>query len=233
VVQPFTLPQSGTPTHTFVGHFRDKSITGTGGNDSLDGSGGSYSMRGGGGDDTYKVDDAKDSVVEKSHDGIDTVLSSVSAYSLAANVENLTLVGSISHTGNGNGLNNLITASSGNDTINAGAGNDIIMAGIGADMLTGGAGKDMFVFSAPGSVSNVTDFHIGEDLLDLRPLFAAAHYSGSNPIADGVLALTQDGAGGVIFSADPNHSGSLHAVADLSGINPLDLRIGVDVLWHI
>ena len=58
----------------------------------LDGGVGADRMAGGGGDDTYRVDDALDIVIETLNNGIDTVLSSVT-HTLRVNVENLTLHG--------------------------------------------------------------------------------------------------------------------------------------------
>jgi hypothetical protein len=39
-----------------------------------------------------------------------------------------------------------------------------------------------------GSLKTVTDFHVGEDLIDLRSLLT--WYGGSNPVADSVITVT-------------------------------------------
>lgn len=106
------------------------------------------------------------------------MISSASSYTLANNVENLTLTGTNTHTATGNSLNNLIIASARPDTINGGAGNDIIRAGTGACVLTGGAGNDIFDFDVTGSQKQITDFTAAQDLVDLRTLLA--WYGGSN-----------------------------------------------------
>jgi Ca2+-binding RTX toxin-like protein len=236
-VQPFDLPVSGASTTSFHGDKHPNTLTGTSGNDYIDGvhniGGGADTMIGGAGDDTYVVNNSNDKVVEGIGQGTDTVLLKATSYMLAANVENLTLLGSSAHNVVGNELNNLITASNtGNDTINGGAGNDIIKAGTGADILTGGAGHDMFVFSAVGAGSRVTDFNVGEDLLDLRPMMKAAGYAGTDPVADHSLALASDGVGGTEVMADPTHSGTMHNLVDLQHVALASVHVGIDLLWH-
>jgi RTX calcium-binding nonapeptide repeat (4 copies) len=229
-VAPFALPASGTPTHFYAGTSRANTINGSNGNDSIDGRGGGDTMRGGLGDDTYYVDRSSDRVDEKSDQGIDTVISTASSYRLASNVENLILSGHSGHRATGNALDNLIIASDGRDIINAGSGDDIILAGTGAGSLTGGSGHDMFVFTEAGGMNRITDFDSGQDLFDMRAMFLG--YAGSDPVADGLLAIASDGHGGLIVSADPTHSGTMHAIADVQHVSPGSFKVGVDLLWH-
>ena len=74
------------PTSTPPATDRDNFLFGNSGNNTLNGAGGADFMAGGGGDDTYFVDNAGDTVVERPRGGNDTVWSSVS-YTLSANVE--------------------------------------------------------------------------------------------------------------------------------------------------
>ncbi|MGQ3275340.1 MAG: calcium-binding protein, partial [Shinella sp.] len=120
-------------------------LIGGSGNDTLDGGSGVDRMGGGGGDDIYVVDDRKDRVLESTGAGTDLVKASVS-YTLATNVENLSLMGVSDINGVGNALANVITGSAGKNLLKGMAGDDRLVGGRGADDLYGGTGKDTFVF---------------------------------------------------------------------------------------
>jgi len=78
-----------------------------------------------------------------------------------------------------------------------GAGDDTLNAGQGSDTLTGGAGADHFVFAkTPWAPAEITDFVHGQDVIDLRGVFAGSGYAGGDPVADHRLTLIDDGAGG-------------------------------------
>ena len=69
-------------------------------------------------------------------------------------------------------------------TLQGGSGNDSLTASQGYDVLTGGAGADHFIFlKEPWAPVEITDFTPGTDLVDLRGVFAAVGYAGSDPIA--------------------------------------------------
>src|SRR6185312_3214368 len=129
----------------------DDVLFGGEGNDVLNGGLGADDMYGGTGNDTYVVDNVGDTVTENANEGIDTVRTTLTSYTLGANVENLTFIGPGNFTGTGNALNNVITGGPGTNTLNAGAGNDVLVAGLHAAM-TGGAGIDRFDFTTAGTI---------------------------------------------------------------------------------
>jgi Ca2+-binding RTX toxin-like protein len=125
-------------------------LDGGAGNDTLNGGAGNDTLRGGAGNDTFVVDSTGDVVSENANEGIDLVQSSVT-YTLSSNVENLTLTGSATINGTGNGLGNALVGNSAANTLTGNAGNDTLDGGAGADKLVGGTGDDVYV------VDNVSD----------------------------------------------------------------------------
>ncbi|MCR5880718.1 type I secretion C-terminal target domain-containing protein [Phenylobacterium sp. J367] len=106
----------------------------------------------------------------------------------------------------------------------------------GPDRLVGGAGADHFVFDKlPWNAGHVADFQLGQDVLDLRPLFAAAGYQGTDPLADGYLTFESDGNGGTRVLFDPDGPGAANPwpfqITTLDGVAPSSLS-GSDWLAH-
>jgi serralysin len=141
------------------------------GNDTLNGGGGIDTLVGGGGNDTYIVDDTGDVTTELSGGGIDTVQSSVT-FTLATEIENLTLTGAMNINGVGNGLANTIIGNN---------GNNILVGGAGADNLAGGGGNDTASYTS--SSTGVT--------VDLRlPTAQVSTGDASGDILTGISNLT-------------------------------------------
>jgi Ca2+-binding RTX toxin-like protein len=156
------LVLTGTGDLTGIGNALDNSLFGTAGhnllrgldgNDLMDGGAGADTMVGGVGNDTYTVDDIRDVIVEAPGEGTDSVRSTI-GYTLSADLENLTLLGTAAIGGMGNALANRLGANAagsrlsglgGNDTLTGGAGNDILDGGTGADSMTGDAGDDLYI----------------------------------------------------------------------------------------
>ena len=144
-------------------------LYGLGGNDVLNGGAGADRLVGGTGDDTYYVDNAGDAVVENFNEGADTVYSSLPAYTLPANVENLNLSGTGNQNGTGNSLDNILYASRGNNVLDGGDGIDTvsyqnvsskyggvtISLAVSGPQATGGSGADtlLHIENLTGTVS--------------------------------------------------------------------------------
>jgi trimeric autotransporter adhesin len=122
------------------------SLIGGDGDDLLDGGDGADRMIGGLGDDIYVVNIASDLVVEGVNQGKDIVQSKV-AINLAANIEELHLIGSDNINANGSAGNNVIYGNAGNNSLNGGAGNDTLSGGAGSDTLFGSTGNDTYIIS--------------------------------------------------------------------------------------
>lgn len=162
-------------------------LTGDGNDNILDGQGGVDNLTGGLGNDTYYVDDTNDAITELLNEGTDIVYTSALNYTMAANLENLTMIGTAKKA-TGNGLDNVMIGNQEANNIRGGAGNDTINGKGGYDTLFGGIGNDTFVFEHGTGIDTVMDFVSGTDKLDLSAIgfvnFAA------------VQAATHDDAGG-------------------------------------
>ena len=138
--------------NTIVGGAGNDVLNGGAGNDILIGRAGADTMVGGVGNDVYEVSELGDVVTELASEGTDTVWTSLSSYTLGANVENLFFGGSGNFAGSGNELDNTIVGGAGNDVLNGGAGNDVLLGGAGADTMAGGVGNDIYEVTDPGDV---------------------------------------------------------------------------------
>lgn len=132
---------NGSSANNFLsGLAGDDQISAGAGNDVLSGGTGNDLLNGGTGSDTFFVDSTGDVVVEALSSGTDLVNSSVN-YALTDNVENLSLTGT-AMIGQGNNLNNTITANVSDNIIFSGNGQDAINSGLGSDYIFGDAGND-------------------------------------------------------------------------------------------
>ncbi len=132
-------------------------LVGAAGNDILNGGVGADAMAGGAGNDAYFVDNAGDTVTEAADSGVDTVGSSID-FTLAANVEKLTGLGTTGLTLTGNALDNTITGTPGNDVLSGGAGNDTYFVDNAGDVVTEG------INSGIDTVRSSVDFTLGANV---------------------------------------------------------------------
>jgi Ca2+-binding RTX toxin-like protein len=99
----------------------------------------------------YVVSNAEARLVENSGEGLDTVQSTVD-YTLGANLERLSLLGSAALNASGNELDNHLAGNPAANQLNGGGGNDMLNGGGGADTLVGGAGNDVYIIDNNGDV---------------------------------------------------------------------------------
>jgi Ca2+-binding RTX toxin-like protein len=215
----YTLPANvenltfiGAGSFAGTGNTLANTLTGGAGNDTLDGGAGADLLIGGAGNDTYRVDVAADVIQEAAGAGVDTVLSTSSAYTLGLNVDNLTQLGGAAVL-TGNALGNVLRGGAGNDTLRGLDGNDRLEGGAGNDTLEGGNGNDILVFATAGFGNDtVLGFDAnpagGQDLLDISGLgVSAATFSARVHITDlgASLQVVVDGGGTIVLQgvADP------------------------------
>lgn len=222
------LTLTGTGAINATGNELDNVLTGNTGNNTLNGGIGSDTMSGDAGNDTYVVDAAGDVAIEGEGAGTDTVQSAVT-FTLAANVENLTLTGSAAVDGTGNGLDNMLTGNSGINTLTGGAGNDTLNGGSGNDTMLGGSGDDTYVVAQSGDVVTELDGE-GTDLVQS---------SATHTLSSFVENLTLTGASNVnatgnaldnlLFGNTGNNTLTGHAGNDtLDGGSGTDTMVGGD-----
>lgn len=133
----------------------------------------------------------------------------------------------------GKGGDDNITTWNGDDVVDGGDGDDDIMLAGGNDTITGGAGSDTFTFlkTLGGGVKTITDFTVGEDLLDFsnhhNPEMLQRDYQASvNDLAARIVAGTADNDDGdatITLQGVPGNDNSGNIVVTLEGVSTADL----------
>ena len=159
------LTLTGSGAINGFGHAGANVIAGNTGANRLDGMGGADTLQGGGGNDTYVVNNAGVVLVEAANAGTDLVEASLT-WTLAANIENLTLTGGAAIDGFGNTLNNVILGNAATNRMEGLAGNDTLNGGAGGDTMLGGAGNDLYVVDDIGDRPIETAAADGVDLVE-------------------------------------------------------------------
>ncbi|WP_300334416.1 M10 family metallopeptidase C-terminal domain-containing protein [Accumulibacter sp.] len=189
-------------------------IDGGAGADRLIGGGGSDTLIGGTGNDVY-VADASDTLIETSTlaSEIDTVETNAT-WTLGANLENLTLLGSDNLNGSGNALSNRLLG-------NTGA--NVLDGGLGADSMYGGAGNDSYI------VDNAAD-----QVCETSPNGSRSDNGGNDTVYSSVNWTLGDFVENLVLGGSGNLSATGNTLANTlrgnAGNNLLDGKGGIDVL---
>jgi len=206
-----------------TGNTAGNRLSGGFGKDTLNGGGGADTLMGGPGDDVYVVNDTAARLIEYSGEGLDTVQSTVD-YTLDANLERLSLLGSAALKATGNEADNLLTGNSAANQLSGGGGNDMLNGGAGADTMAGGTGNDVYVVDSSGDVvleypdagidkvQSSVDYTLGDNLENLALTGNALHAVGNAQ------------ANRISGNANANH------LRGLSGNDTLDGGSGADTL---
>jgi Ca2+-binding RTX toxin-like protein/preprotein translocase subunit YajC len=176
-------------------------LFGRGGNDTLDGGTGDDAMTGGTGNDIYVVDSVGDVVTEAASEGTDEVRTTLASYTLATDLENLTGLGALGQTLNGN------------------ASNNIIDGGLGADTMTGLTGNDTYVVDNVGDVVNE---NAGEGTDEIRTNLAAYSLAALVNIEN----LTGTNAAGQTLTGN----GGANVITGAGGADTIDGGAGADTM---
>jgi Ca2+-binding RTX toxin-like protein/dienelactone hydrolase len=227
------LVLTGSAAINGTGNSANNSLIGNAANNALNGGAGTDTMAGGAGNDTYTVDATTDVVTESATEGTDLVQSGVT-YTLAANVENLTLTGTsaINGTGNasdnvltGNGVNNILTGNAGNDTLDGKAGTDTMKGGIGNDIYIVDVATDVVTELASegtDTVKSAVTLTLAANVENLELTGTSAINGTGNTLAN---VLTGNSANNTLTGGDGNDT-----LSGLAGVDTLSGGNGVDTL---
>jgi Ca2+-binding RTX toxin-like protein len=187
------------------------------GNDTLISNWDYDTLIGGDGNDTYLVLSRTNTLTELINEGIDTVQAPLS-WTLAANLENLELLGDKKLSATGNGQDNQLTGSS--------AGN-VLDGGTGTDTLTGGTGNDTYVVDNANDV--IQEINTGPTEIDTVRSFV--DWTLDDNLENLVLLGTKnlDGSGNELDNALTGNGGN-NTLSGGAGDDLLDGASGNDLL---
>ena len=193
--------------NTMVGNAAANRLEGGDGADTINGGAGADTMIGGNDNDIYMVDNVNDIVIEEVNGGdYDWLQTSVTLSSLAANVEVLSITGTVINA-TGNELDNIIFGNS---------NNNVIDGGLGADAMMGGSGNDTYI------VDNINDIAMESAASGTDNVLSSITYT----LTDNLENLTLTGTSAI------NGTGNTlnNVITGNSAANILDGGAGTDTL---
>lgn len=158
--------EGGEGDDNLYGGSGDDALYGGKGTDYLSGGTGADYMEGGEGDDTYQVDNANDMLVEQAGGGtLDQIGASVT-YTAPANIEMLSLTGTLNINAFGNNQGMDLYGNKGNNRLVGGSGEDMLHGLGGTDTLEGGAGDDLYFLTDASDIGDQIIEQAGGGLWD-------------------------------------------------------------------
>ncbi|NVJ97967.1 MAG: hypothetical protein HWE25_07440 [Alphaproteobacteria bacterium] len=200
-----------------LGSSGNDTLRGGDGDDSISGNGGFDSLSGGAGDDLLLVNANNDFTTLSGGDGEDTadfrqvgtsLTIDLAAGTAGRNPSPSFDLDSIEHVVGTLFGDDTITGNAGNNYLSGESGDDRLAGGCGDDTLEGGAGADTFVFEADFVSDLITDFTIGDDVIDLSAM----------PATFSTLVISQSGPDTIVEVPD-------HGEITLAGVTATDLSV--------
>jgi Ca2+-binding RTX toxin-like protein len=191
-------------SHVLIGGSGNDTLTGSDKDDTLNGGLGADKLAGGDGNDIYIVDNINDKITETAGQGSHDLVQSSVTYTLADEVDDLTLTGAAAINGTGNAAHNEITGNSAANVLNGGGGGDLLSGGLGNDTYFVDNAGDLVIETAKGGTDTVNadvgidiDLdkginYIGQEIENLT----AIKLSGGHTFVGNALANTLTGADG-------------------------------------
>jgi hypothetical protein len=91
----------------------------------------------------------------------------------------------------------------------------------------------LYLFDAATATgTHIAGFNPAADVLDLVPLLKADGYAGSNPVADHVVTLADNGAGGTAVMIDPTGHDPNHGATLVTLDHVLPQNVAAASIWH-
>lgn len=223
-----TTSSRGLAPINLTGNPFAQTITGNAGSNVLhDGGGGAADkLQGLDGNDTYRIFNAGDVIIETATQGTADLVMAAVDYTLTAgaHIERLATNATAGTSGidlTGNELAQEVVGNSGSNILKGMGGDDILKGLTGKDTLTGGTGADTFVFSTAlgaANVDTITDYSVASDTIQLENAYFSA-LTATGVLAAGsfrsnLTGIAADSSDRIIYEAD---TGKLFYDADANG----------------